>query len=122
VRSIGAQKSFSGINSLPSDQLHPLTVAQVLASFESRQVDQTLSVTSLLTTAGWQKSVENNGFGSGVVGLSLIGSQEHCLLGRELHPLSSVKMLHGLALTELPVGSFHLQNPFLPSSTGGLVP
>jgi hypothetical protein len=61
VRSIGAQNSPSGINSLPSDQLQPLAMEQSAASLEAMQEVHMESWVSLPTLTGWQNSVENNG-------------------------------------------------------------
>jgi hypothetical protein len=61
VRSIGAQKSCAGINSLPSDQLHPVVIEQVVASVFSTQTVHSASVVSLLTVTGWQNSAEKRG-------------------------------------------------------------
>jgi len=61
VGSIGAQKSPSGINSFPSDQLQPALSAHETEVSDLTQFSQTdFSVVSE-TTTGWQKSAENNG-------------------------------------------------------------
>jgi hypothetical protein len=63
VRSIGAQNSPSGINSLPSDQLHPSETAAPHAATSGllAQMVQAAGVVSLVILAGWQKSDPNNG-------------------------------------------------------------
>jgi len=80
VRSIGAQNSPSGINSLPSDQLHPSETAatHVAALGLLAQMVQTAGVVSLEILAGWQKSDPNNGLVlSSVLSLVFIISHLH---------------------------------------------
>ena len=64
VMSIGAQKSRSGINSFPSDQLQPAEAAHRGAVSDAAHPVKTESAVSLLTMTGWQKSAVNNGLTS----------------------------------------------------------
>jgi len=71
VRAAGAQKSESGISSLPSDQLHSWmrehSVATVFST-QSVQMASEVHVPSVdLTAAGWQNSLEKSGVSTGAV-------------------------------------------------------
>ena len=108
VRSIGAQKLSVGISSLPSDQLQPIAIEQVVAAFWSIHLDHSPSVVFLDTLTGWQKSAENNGVPS-TTGLSVF-MISHLHSAAELQALSSEKTLHGLAAAvEEPAVFYHLQ-------------
>jgi hypothetical protein len=73
VRDSGAQKSESGINSLPSDQLHSGVREHSVATCFSTQSFQMASdvhvPSEFLTLAGWQNSLEKSGISTGLTGV-----------------------------------------------------